>query len=230
MRETRAMTRVLLAVVAAVTVTAAQTRPPAELPAAAAAKLDDSLAASRRHAESVWRDTPPVNADGTINGYIEITRGDRRKFEFNMAANARVIDRMIPPQIGGYPVNYGFVPQTISYDGDPFDILVLGPALPGGSTVRGAVVGLMLMEDEKGLDSKVVVAERGAGGEPKYALSASEQRRIGDYFNGYKRDQPGLWSRVPGWGSAADGLAYVNMTHAFFTDCRQRAGGVCRLR
>ena len=44
-----------------------------------------------------------------------------------MSTNERAIDRIIPKAIGGYPVNYGFVPQTVSYDGDPFDVLVLGP-------------------------------------------------------------------------------------------------------
>ena len=48
-----------------------------------------------------------------------------------------------------------FVPHTVSYDGDPFDGLVLGPPLEGGRMVRGVIVGLMLMEDEKDLDSKV---------------------------------------------------------------------------
>ena len=172
----------------------------------------------------VWRDMPPINEDGTVNGYVEITRGDRRKFEFDMKANERAIDRMIPPKVGGYPVNYGFVPQTVSYDGDPFDILVLGPPLAGGSLVRGIIVGLMLMEDEKGLDSKVVVSVAGPDGKPKYPLTRSDQRRIGDYFNRYKRDEPGAFSRVPGWGSVADGLAYVKTTHAFFVECRDRAG------
>ena len=51
-----------------------------------------------------------------------------------MRANARAIDRMMPVDVGGYPVNYGFVPQTISYDGDPFDVLVLGPPLAGGAS------------------------------------------------------------------------------------------------
>ena len=66
------------------------------------------------HARHVWRDSPAVNPDGTVNGYIEISRGDRRKFELDMSKNARAIDRMISERIGGYPVNYGFVPQTIS--------------------------------------------------------------------------------------------------------------------
>jgi inorganic pyrophosphatase len=223
------MVRVLLPIFAAVTLVA-QSSPPGELPAVATTKLVESLNAAKPHAPHVWRDTAPLNGDGTVNGYVEITRGDRRKFEFDMKANERAIDRMIPPQIGGYPVNYGFVPQTVSYDGDPFDILVLGPPIAGGSLVRGVVVGLMLMEDEKGLDSKVVVSEAGPDGKPKYALTLSDQRRIGDYFNGYKRFEPGAFSKVSGWGSAADGLAYVKTTHAFFLECRDQGGKVCRLR
>ena len=223
------MFRVLLPVLMGMVVAAPQSSPPDELPAVATTKLVDSLAASKPHPSHVWRDLPPINEDGTINGYVEITRGDRRKFEFDMKANERAIDRMIPPKVGGYPVNYGFVPQTVSYDGDPFDILVLGPPLAGGSLVRGIPVGLMLMEDEKGLDSKVVVSVAGADGKPKYPLTRSDQRRIGDYFNRYKRDEPGAFSRVPGWGSVADGVAYVKTTHAFFLECRERAGIACKV-
>ena len=223
------MFRVAVPALAAIVLAAPQSSPPVELPAVATARLVDSLEASKPHVAHVWRDTPPINEDGTINGYVEITRGDRRKFEFDMKANERAIDRMIPPAVGGYPVNYGFVPQTVSYDGDPFDILVLGPPLAGGSLVRGLIVGLMQMEDEKGLDSKVVVSVAGPDGKPKYALTRAEQRRIGDYFNRYKRYEPGAFSRVPGWGSVADGLAYVRTTHAFFVECRDRAGMVCRL-
>ena len=123
------------------------------------------------HARHIWRDTPPLNDDGTVNGYVEIARGDRRKWEFDMAANERAIDRTIPEQVGGYPVNYGFVPQTVSYDGDPFDILVLGPPIEGGRLVRGAIVGLMLMEDEKGPDAKVVVSRVDAAGRPQHQLT-----------------------------------------------------------
>jgi inorganic pyrophosphatase len=223
------MFRVAVPALAAAILAAPQSLPPVELPAVATARLVDSLEASKPHVTHVWRDTPSINEDGTINGYVEITRGDRRKFEFDMKANERAVDRMIPAVVGGYPVNYGFVPQTISYDGDPFDILVLGPPLAGGSLVRGLIVGLMQMEDEKGLDSKVVVSVAGPDGKPKYALTRAEQRRIGDYFNRYKRYEPGAFSRVPGWGSAADGLAYVKTTHAFFLRCRNRAGMPCVL-
>jgi inorganic pyrophosphatase len=202
---------------------------PQRLPAAAATQLTRSLDAAKAHARHVWRDTPPINADGTVNGYIEIPRDDRRKWELDMAANDRAIDRLMPESLGGYPVNYGFVPQTVSYDGDPFDILVLGPPLAGGAVVRGVVIGLMRMEDEKGLDSKVVVSPPGRDGRPLHALTPDDQRRMADYFRRYKDHEPGKFSKVSGWGTAADGLSYVKTTHAFFVKCRSSAGRICSL-
>ena len=209
-------------------VAAQKTRPSGELPERAAARLEESRHAAARHATHVWRDTPPINADGTVNAYVEIPRGERRKWEFDMARNERTIDRTIPADVGGYPVNYGFVPQTISYDGDPFDALVLGPPLPGGRLVRGTIVGLMLMEDEKGLDAKVVLSPLARDGSPLYGLLPPERERIAEYFRRYKRHEPGGFSRVPGWGSAADGLAHVEVTHAFFKKCRHVIGSTCR--
>ena len=203
--------------------------PASELPATAAAQLAESLAASKSHARHTWRDTPPLNDDGTVNGYVEIARGDRRKWEFNMAANERAIDRTIPEQVGGYPVNYGFVPQTVSYDGDPFDILVLGPPIEGGRVVRGAIVGLMLMEDEKGPDAKVVVSTLDAAGRPQHQLTDNDRREMTDYFRRYKLHEPGKFSKVPGWGSTADGLAWIKTTHRFFNECRGASGAPCRL-
>ena len=91
------MFRVAVPALAAAVLAAPQSSPPVELPAVATTRLVDSLDASKPHVAHVWRDTPPINEDGTINGYVEITRGDRRKFEFDMKANERAIDRMIPP-------------------------------------------------------------------------------------------------------------------------------------
>lgn len=204
--------------------------PPSILPVPAVAQLSRSLDAAQSQRTHVWRDTPSLNPDGTVNGYVEIARGDRRKWEFDMRLNARAIDRVMPAEVGGYPVNYGFVPQTISYDGDPFDILVLGPAIEGGTVVRGTIVGLMHMEDEKGLDSKVVVSTIGRDGRPVHRLTDDDRRRIGDFFKRYKRHEPGKFSKVPGWDTAARGLAYVRMTHAFFEKCRSATESTCEVR
>jgi inorganic pyrophosphatase len=199
-----------------------------ELPISAATQLRKSLDASTTHAKHLWRDTPSLNEDGTVNAYVEISRGDRRKWEFDMAANQRAIDRMIPDRIGGYPVNYGFVPQTISYDGDPFDVLILGPPIEGGTMVRGAILGLMLMNDEKGYDAKVVVSPV-VNGRARHALTDPERERISEYFRHYKEFEPERFSNVPGWGSSADGLALVRMTHAFFTQCRLVSDRPCQV-
>jgi inorganic pyrophosphatase len=203
--------------------------PPNVLPASAATQLSASLQAATAHPRHIWRDTPPLGDGGTVTAYVEIARGDQRKWEFDMRANARAIDRMIPDDIGGYPVNYGFVPQTVSYDGDPFDALVLGPALPGGEVVHGVIVGLMYMEDEKGPDAKVVLSPVGEGGVPLYQLSVANREDIAEYFRIYKRGEPGKFSRVPGWGSIAEGRAHVMITHAFFRQCRKGGGAPCEI-
>jgi inorganic pyrophosphatase len=205
-------------------------RPPNVLPARATTSLEASLHAAAAHPKHLWRDTAPINPDGTVTAYVEIARGDRRKWEFDMGAHVRAIDRIIPASVGGYPVNYGFVPQTVSYDGDPFDALVLGPSLPAGRLVRGMIVGLMFMEDEKGLDSKVVLSRPGVDGRPLHALTADVQRRIGDYFNRYKLHEPDAFSKVPGWGSIAAGLHHLTTAHAFFRECRGQAGAACEVR
>jgi inorganic pyrophosphatase len=203
---------------------------PLTLPAVAAAKLDESLKAASAHEDHFWRDAPPL-VDGLVNAYIEVPMGMRDKKEFDMSRNALAVDRVIPESIGGYPVNYGFVPQTVSYDGDPFDVLVLGPAIEAGEVVRGVIVGLMLMEDEKGIDSKVVISRVDDDGKPRHELTAADQARIGEYFNKYKADDGDdkTWSKVPGWSTAQDGYSHVTTTHTFFQLCRNRDGAACDL-
>lgn len=208
-----------------------QAGPPDVLPAAATTKLRNSLTAASAHKQHRWRDTPPFEGE-LVHAIVEIPRGERRKFEFNMAKNAPAVDRVMPKKVGGYAVNYGIVPQTVSYDGDPFDVLVLGPAIPPGRLVKGVIVGLMQFEDETGLDSKVVISPVGADGKPRHPLTDAEQTRIAGYFNRYKQDDddPKTFATVPGWGTAADGFAFVRMTHAFFKDCAASAGAECRVK
>ena len=146
-----------------------------------------------------------------------------------MAANKRAIDRVMPESIGGYPVNYGFIPQTISYDGDPFDVLVLGPPIPGGELVRGAIVGLLHMEDDKGLDSKVVISPLNNDGHPRHTLTREDRDAIAGYFKTYRSWEPGKFSRVPGWGSTEDGRTFVATTHQFFLACRSFTDKPCRI-
>ncbi len=211
-----------LTLIVAVATAAQPPGPPSTLPSTAAAALGRSIVAARPHARHVWRDTTALNGDGTVTAYIEIPRGDRRKFELNIATNKRFVDRELPRELGGYPINYGIVPQTISYDGDPFDALVLGPALRGGSLVRGVIVGIMHMDDEKGLDSKVILSRLDSRGRPLHALVEQDRQRLKDFFDRYKKHEPGKFSRVTGWGEASVGLAFVRTTHGFYRAAVER--------
>jgi len=103
----------------------------------------------------------------------------------------------------------------VSYDGDPFDVLVLGPAIRGGTVVRGVIVGVMHMDDEKGLDSKVIVSRVDGRGRPHHVLGDGDRRRLTAFFDAYKKHEPGKFSKVTGWGDADQGLAFVRTTHGF---------------
>jgi len=187
------------------------------LPPPVREKLSTHLDATRGHPTNVWRDTPALNPDGTVNGYIEISRGESTKWEFRIPFNRREVDRMIPESLGGYPTNYGFIPQTVSYDGDPADVLVLGPAIRGGEVVNGRIVGLMRMMDTGDLDSKVVVSPPGE----QHALDAHIQRRLSDFFNTYKRHE-GKATEVTGWGDAREALRFLHTTAGFFSSAAQK--------
>ena len=82
------------------------------------------------------------------------------------------------------------------------------------------------MEDENGLDSKVVDLARPDedGQRPASDSRAADEKRIGDYFARYRQHEPGKFSRVPGWGSVSEGRAHVDITHAFFRQCQKGTG------
>jgi inorganic pyrophosphatase len=187
--------------------------PPA--PAGLDLKRSAYLEASKGHERNVWRDLEPLNADGTVNGYIEIPHGESTKWEFSIALNRREIDRHIPPELGGYPVNYGFLPRTISYDGDPADVLFLGPPLTGGEVVKGRIVGVMHMVDDGDLDSKVVASPLEAGGAAPHTLEPAIRERLERFFNTYK-NHDGKVTKITGWGDTADARAFIEATSRFF--------------
>jgi inorganic pyrophosphatase len=197
---------------------------PPPLPDAAARQLANTLAAIKPQPRNLWRDIRPVNADGTVNAYIEIARGGAGKWEFDIPSQRRRLDRTIPAGLGGYPTNYGFVPGTHGWDGDPFDALMLGAPAKEGEVVRGVAVGIMHMSDYKGLDSKVVLAPLDEKGRPRHALNEAEKQRIASFFNRYRQHETGDSSFVcvTGWGSADEGLQFVRATAAFVERARPK--------
>mgnify|MGYP005613529237 FL=1 len=100
-------------------------------------------------------------APEVVHMVIEVPRGSGNKYEYDPDLGAIKLDRVLPGA-QFYPGDYGFIPSALAEDGDPLDGLVLStyPLLPG-VVVEVRVVGLLLMEDEKGGDAKVigVVAE-----------------------------------------------------------------------
>jgi inorganic pyrophosphatase len=192
--------------------TSSQPLPPA--PAAIERRVASYLDEARPHPNHAWRDLPPLNDDGTVNGYIEIPRGESTKWEFRIALNRREVDRTIPRELGGYPINYGFLPRTISYDLDPADVLVLGPPQEGGAVVKGRIVGLLTMVDGADPDSKVIISPLDATGRATYALDLDTRGQLEAFFNSYKRHE-GKVTRVTGFAGAAEALVFLETTAGF---------------
>jgi inorganic pyrophosphatase len=87
----------------------------------------------------------------------------------------------------------------------------------------------MYMEDEKGLDSKVVLSPVAADGRATYDLTPEVRNAIADYFRRYKLNEPGKFSKVPGWGTVAEGRDLITTTHVFFRECPKRTETACRV-
>lgn len=99
----------------------------------------------------------PMNqADMIIEVMIEIPKGSRNKYEYDKERKCIVFDRMLFSSVH-YPSDYGFIPETLALDSDPLDVLVLlnEPTFPG-CVIQARPIGLFLMEDEKGMDEKVL--------------------------------------------------------------------------
>jgi inorganic pyrophosphatase len=137
---------------------------------------------------------------------IEISmNADPIKYEVDKESGAIFVDRFMGTAMH-YPTNYGYVPQTIAGDGDPVDVLVMTPfPLPPGVVVPCRAIGILLMEDEGGMDGKVlaVPTEKIL---PMYAkiqslddLHELQLQQIAHFFERYKDLEKGKWVKVKGW-------------------------------
>ena len=141
-----------------------------------------------------------------FNVIIEIPmQGDPVKYEVDKDSGAIFVDRFMGTAMQ-YPTNYGYVPHTLADDGDPVDVLVMTPvALIPGVVVRCRPLGVLLMEDEAGLDAKVlaVPVEKVCGlyGHLKTYkdLSAWRLDMIAHFFEHYKDLEPNKWVKILGW-------------------------------
>jgi inorganic pyrophosphatase len=156
--------------------------------------------------------TPPHD----INVVVEIPQGgDPVKYEFDKECGALVVDRFLHTAMF-YPGNYGFVPQTLAGDGDPLDVLIVGPVpVVPGAVVRCRPVGALVMEDEAGPDEKIVAVPVDAL-HPFYTSVRSYEdlppilcEQIAHFFAHYKDLENGKWVRVVRWVGAQEAAGYV---------------------
>jgi len=142
-----------------------------------------------------------------FNVIIEIPmQGDPVKYEVDKESGAIFVDRFMGTAMQ-YPTNYGYVPHTLSDDGDPVDVLVMTPVpLIPGVVVRCRPLGVLLMEDEAGMDAKVLAVPVdkvcGLYGHLKAHTDVSEWRlnMIAHFFEHYKDLDKGKWVKINGWG------------------------------
>ena len=150
---------------------------------------------------------PPHN----LNVIIEVpTGGEPVKYEFDKASGALFVDRILHTPMR-YPANYGFVPHTLSPDGDPLDALVVArsPFIPG-CVVRVRPIAVLNLEDEHGGDEKLVCVPDDATF--PYYNSVKEKEDLPDivfaqiehFFTHYKDLEPGKWAKLNGWGDVDD--------------------------
>ncbi|MEL7538522.1 MAG: inorganic diphosphatase [Pseudomonadota bacterium] len=155
---------------------------------------------------------------GDINVVIEVPLGtDPIKYELDKDSGALFVDRFLYTSMH-YPCNYGFVPHTLSDDGDPVDVMCVGnrPLAPG-SVLGARPVGVLLMEDEAGLDEKVLAVPsrrltRYYDDVNDYTdLPGILVERITHFFEQYKALEPSKWVRVVGWKDVATALETVRV-------------------
>jgi inorganic pyrophosphatase len=155
-----------------------------------------------------WKDIPLGEKPPEIlNAVIEVVSGSRDKYEYKSDWDAFVLDRMIPSSVV-FPVEYGFVPQTWYDDNDPLDIMVMSyEPLEVGCIVRVRVIGALVIEDEKGIDTKILSVlvddARFEGIHDITDVHVHQLKEIQEFFETYKRLEPHKWVKVMGWENAA---------------------------
>jgi inorganic pyrophosphatase len=151
-----------------------------------------------------------------INVVIEIPQGSQVKYEVDKDSGAIVVDRFLFTPMA-YPAAYGFIPGTLAEDGDPADVLVLTPpvAVVPGSVIRCRPIGMLKMEDESGMDEKIIAVPHDKISPYFKTVHAIEdlpeivKAQIEHFFTRYKDLEPGKWVKVTGWADKAAAEAVI---------------------
>lgn len=143
-----------------------------------------------------------------LNAVIEIPYGSNIKYEIDKDSGAVVVDRVLYSAMF-YPANYGFIPSTLADDGDPADVLVLNEyPLQAGSVIPCRLIGVLVMEDESGMDEKLLAVPVSKI-DPRYDgiksiddLPKATLDKIKNFFETYKMLEPNKWVKVKGFEDA----------------------------
>ena len=160
--------------------------------------------------------SPGRDVPNDIHVIIEIpAHSDPVKYEVDKDSGELFVDRFMSTAMF-YPCNYGYVPHTLSEDGDPVDVLVVTPLpLISGSVIRCRPLGMLKMSDEKGIDAKVIAVPADKL-TPLYKeckslddLPQSLLAQIAHFFEHYKDLEAGKWVKIDGWAGAEDAKAEI---------------------
>ncbi|MET0431136.1 MAG: inorganic diphosphatase [Hyphomicrobium sp.] len=159
---------------------------------------------------------PGKNPPDDINVVIEVpVGGEPIKYEMDKASGALIVDRFLYTPMR-YPGNYGFVPHTLSADGDPIDVLVCNTrAIFPGAVINCRPVGVLVMEDDGGGDEKIIavpsskLTKRYEGVKTYTDLPQISIEQIEHFFAHYKDLEPGKWVKIDHWGHADEARGLI---------------------
>jgi inorganic pyrophosphatase len=151
------------------------------------------------------------NVPHDVNVVIEVPiGGEPIKYEMDKKAGALVVDRFLYTAMR-YPGNYGFIPHTLSEDGDPCDVIVANTrAIVPGAVMSCRVIGVLLMQDECGGDEKILavpstkLTRRYEHVQNYTDLPDITLRQIEHFFSHYKDLEPDKWVKISRWGNAEE--------------------------
>jgi len=153
-----------------------------------------------------------------IKIFIEIPKGSRQKYELNEETGQIELDRTIYGPVY-FPFEYGYIKNTLADDGDPLDALILtNEATFPGCTVLARIIGMLVMEDESGIDNKILAVPVSKIN-PAYShindisdLTDYEKNLIKEFFEVYKRMEPNKWVKVEGFADKERAIKEVEKT------------------
>ena len=156
------------------------------------------------------------NPPHDVNVVVEVPiGGEPIKYEVDKEAGVLVVDRFLYTSMR-YPGNYGFIPHTLSGDGDPVDVLICNNrALLPGAVISVRPIGVLLMEDNAGKDEKIVavpsahVTQRHEGINEYSDLPDILRQQVEHFFEHYKDLEPNKWTKILRWGDAAEARAMI---------------------